>query len=101
MTSRLSAQIFFHNDILIGYKLRDNDDIISDIDAKSNHKCRNSFYDDSSRLTGWGSNSIVNAITSSVNPAEIKAENAKLRKTEGTKAVTKEGGIQLGDKTIS
>lgn len=52
-------------------------------------------------LTGWGSNSIVNAITSSVNPAEIKAENAKLRKTEGTKAVTKEGGIQLGDKTIS
>lgn len=54
-----------------------------------------------SGLTGWGANSIVNGITSNVHPEDVKAEVARLKKTEGKdKAVSEKGGVQLGDKTI-
>jgi hypothetical protein len=52
-------------------------------------------------LTGWGANSVVNGITSNVHAEDVKREISRLKKTEGSKGVSKEGGVQIGDKTIS
>jgi hypothetical protein len=52
-------------------------------------------------LAGWGANSVVNGIVSSVHPEDVKREVARLKRTEGKKAVSDKGGVQLGDKEIS